>query len=200
MGLCGALQILAAVEKQPRSSTDQTWQIYSALLQIASRDASSKRSTGPVLFPGTFTCILRHVNSICEQKAALSIELKLAQLIPVFSAVADYKSNAEVQFHSLTHSKYSVNHSAIGNTAEQQEMDNTEQKSTIKSIPKQINCRDKAIDGETHFTCISEMEEIWLNMLGRMQSSYLKDFLRHKVKLASLTITSGKALLLHSSI
>ncbi|KAL6176275.1 hypothetical protein ACLB2K_052909 [Fragaria x ananassa] len=162
VGLCGALQILAAVEKQSKSSTDQTWQVYSALLQIAYRDASSKRSTGPVLFP-------------------------------VFSAVADYKSNAEVQFHSLTHSKYSVNHSAIGNTAEQQEMDNTKQKSTIKSIPKQINCRDKAIDAETHFTCISEMEEIWLNMLGRMQGSYLKDFLHHKVKLASLTITSGNA-------
>ncbi|XP_062030073.1 protein STICHEL-like 2 isoform X2 [Rosa rugosa] len=160
VALCCALQILAAVEKQPRSSTDQTLQIFNALLQIASRDASSKRSSGPVLSP-----------------------------------VADYKSNAEMELHSLTHSRYLVNHIAISNTAEQQEMDNTKQKSTIKSITKQTNCRDKAVDGETHFTCTSEMEEIWLNMLGRMHSSYLKDFLRHKVKLASLTITSANAIL-----
>ncbi|KAM5574107.1 hypothetical protein ABKV19_013557 [Rosa sericea] len=152
VGLCCALQILAAVEKQPRSSTDHTLQIFNALLQIASRDASSKRSSGPALSP-------------------------------------------EMQLHSVTHSRSSVNHIAISNTAEQQEMDNTKQKSTIKSISKQTNCRDKAVDGETHFTCISEMEEIWLNMLGRMHSSYLKDFLRHKVKLASLTITSANAIL-----
>lgn len=124
----------------------------------------------------------------------------MALLIPVISAVADYKSNAEMQLHSLPHSRWWVNHISISNTAEQQEMDNTKQKSTSKNILKQKKCRDKEVDGETHFTCISEMEEIWLNMLARIHSTYLKDFLRHKVKLASLTITSGKAFLRQTSI
>jgi hypothetical protein len=151
-------------------------------------------------YPQVRSSVSSNMQILSVNKKVSLIELNLALLIPVISAGADYKSNAEMHLHSLTHSRWWVNHIAISNNAEQQEMDNAKQKSTIKSISKQKKCRDKAVDGENHFTCISEMEEIWLNMLARIHSTYLKDFLHHRVKLASLTITSGKEFLLQTSI
>ncbi|KAK3169165.1 hypothetical protein Dsin_000069 [Dipteronia sinensis] len=42
--------------------------------------------------------------------------------------------------------------------------------------------------------CIRDMENIWHNMLGKIQSKYMKEFLYCQVKLASLTVSSAKVI------
>ncbi|KAL5778478.1 hypothetical protein ACOSP7_011404 [Xanthoceras sorbifolium] len=56
------------------------------------------------------------------------------------------------------------------------------------------NLSHNKTDTISHLDCIRDMEKIWLDMLGKIQSKYMKEFLYRQVKLASLTISSAKVI------
>ncbi|KAF5956144.1 hypothetical protein HYC85_009000 [Camellia sinensis] len=87
-------------------------------------------------------------------------------------------------------SRSNIHHHPTSRTSKQPDMDIIEPGSpTIKSIDKIQRSRGKEVQKEPNLAHMSDMEEIWQNMLGRIESIYIKDFLCHQVKLASLTVS-----------
>lgn len=55
------------------------------------------------------------------------------------------------------------------------------------------NCTAKMND-KHKWAPVSDMDEVWQNILGRIHSPYLKEFLLQQGKLVSLTVSRGNAL------
>lgn len=67
---------------------------------------------------------------------------------------------------------------------------------TNKGIAKAREYRGKAIKEEPNLAEINDIAVIWNNILSRIKSRSLKEFLWLRAKLASVTISSSNALLL----
>ncbi|CAL5383247.1 unnamed protein product [Camellia sinensis] len=161
--LCHVLKILVETEKQLWSSTDQNTRILAALLEITSEDVCNKISTG-IILP-------RSITSLPGGKP---------------NAVSK-----DIHSQGLSGcSRSNIHHHPTSRTSKQPDMDIIEPGSpTIKSIDKIQRSRGKEVQKEPNLAHMSDMEEIWQNMLGRIESIYIKDFLCHQVKLASLTVS-----------
>ncbi|KAK1555423.1 hypothetical protein Q3G72_026155 [Acer saccharum] len=57
------------------------------------------------------------------------------------------------------------------------------------------NLSHNKTDTISNLDCIRDMENIWHNMLGKIQSKHMKEFLYCQVKLASLTLSSAKVIM-----
>lgn len=55
------------------------------------------------------------------------------------------------------------------------------------------NCTAKIVE-KPNWAPVSDMDEVWQNISGRIHSPYLKEFLSQQGKLVSLTVSRGNAL------
>ncbi|KAA8528828.1 hypothetical protein F0562_036183 [Nyssa sinensis] len=115
--LCHALRILLETETELRSSTDQTSGIFSALVEITSKDSCNKISTG-IFSPRKVT-------------------------LP--SGDKPNKNSEAIQGQGLSHSRSSTDHHSICRTSEQLDIDRIEPSTTTKSIDKTKRRRANAI-------------------------------------------------------
>lgn len=58
-----------------------------------------------------------------------------------------------------------------------------------------MKSKGKGVESELYLANTKDMDEIWLNILERIESKDMKEFLSSHVKLASLTVSTGNALL-----
>ncbi|PIA44112.1 hypothetical protein AQUCO_01700020v1 [Aquilegia coerulea] len=63
-----------------------------------------------------------------------------------------------------------------------------------RSISKTKSSSSSAVERACNLGQIGNMEEVWKNMLDRIQSQYVRDFLCQQAKIASLTISSANAI------
>lgn len=63
---------------------------------------------------------------------------------------------------------------------------------TFKSLHKAQICKGKQAEKMPEWAHMGDMEKIWQDMLEKIQSTSMKAFLSHQVKLASLSVSRGK--------
>ncbi|XP_031406284.1 protein STICHEL-like 2 isoform X5 [Punica granatum] len=94
----------------------------------------------------------------------------------------------EVKQQSITHKRFSFHHSHKTSKEE-----NNNYKVTMMT-EESNKLRGKATERGPESSCIANIEQIWLNMVDSIQNRDIKEFLSHQVNLASLTISSGNAI------
>lgn len=63
---------------------------------------------------------------------------------------------------------------------------------TVKSLHKAQICKGKEAEKMPEWARMGDMEKIWQDMLEKIQSTSMKAFLSHQVRLASLSVSRGK--------
>ncbi|KAF8406786.1 hypothetical protein HHK36_008878 [Tetracentron sinense] len=164
--LCHALKILVETKRQLSSSSDNTTWVVAALLQIASEEISNSISTGVVL--------PREIITPSDDKSNVqSIGIQLNGLY------LDHQSKGRPHHHS------------INRTPEEADISTNDPGTTTRRIDV---TRGKTVEREPNLTNLIDMEEVWQNILGRLHSRYVREFLSHQSKLASLTMSSANAI------
>ncbi|KAF6149387.1 hypothetical protein GIB67_016925 [Kingdonia uniflora] len=164
--LSHALKVLVETEKQLSSTNDQTTWVIAAILQIAS-EQFCRTSTGIVL--------PRDILMPSDDK--LDSESRQIQHV-------NRNKLSDLLHHSKSR-KYKFPTNII---SEEADISKNDPGTSIRS-------KSKKIERETNMVNqVSEMEEVWKNLLARIQSKDVKEFLRRQGKLASLTISSVNAI------
>ncbi|PSR99472.1 Protein STICHEL-like [Actinidia chinensis var. chinensis] len=164
--LCHALKVLVETEKQLRLSTEQNSRLMAALLEITSEDVCNRISTG----------------------------INLPKSVNPFPGGKPNAVSEDISSRRLSHGRSNTHHHPISRTSEQLDVDKIEPGATIKSIDQIPRSRGDGIEKWPNTARMSDMEEIWQNMLGGIESGYVKDFLCCQVKLASLTVSTGNVI------
>ncbi|XP_030515846.2 protein STICHEL-like 4 [Rhodamnia argentea] len=163
--LCYALKVLVEVEKQSRSSIDQSTQIFAALLQIASQD--------------------NHNN--------ISLRNIMPEDI-VLPSAGNGKHNAgsiDAQHHKQTQNRIPMHCTSISETSALYDVDRSDKSTTME---ENQNCRGKESEKEPKLVRLNDLEEIWMDMVETVESTNIRQFLYRQVKLASFTIASANAI------
>ncbi|KAF9600752.1 hypothetical protein IFM89_012196 [Coptis chinensis] len=172
--LSSALKMLVKTEKQLSSSSDQTNWIVAALLQIASEHVSNRTPSGIVL--------PRDIIIPADGKSEAASEHNLIH-IP--------SSGISELFH---HRRSRECQHAIDRASEQSGILTNDLSTFSRSNSKTKRCPSRKVKKEPNLGQIGNMEEVWLNVLERIQDGYVKEFLCHQGKIASLTLSSANAI------
>ncbi|XP_056177195.1 protein STICHEL-like 2 isoform X2 [Syzygium oleosum] len=165
--LCYALKVLVGVEKQSRSFIDQSTQIFAALLQIASQDNHNKISPR---------------NIMPEDIVLPSGNGKLNT------------GSIDAQHHKQTQNRIPMHCTCISETSEPNDVDRSNKSTTMEQTEENQNCRGKESEKEPKLARLNDLEEIWKDMVEKVESTNIRQFLCQQVKLASFTIASANAI------
>ncbi|KAL5713662.1 hypothetical protein ACHQM5_015718 [Ranunculus cassubicifolius] len=168
-----ALKMLVETEKQLGSSSDQTNWVVAGLLQIAPGHTSN-RTTNDIVLPrdiiaptdGIFDNESRGI-STCMQGNAMSEILHWSRSRKTQQAIDSILENSDITTSDLS--------------------------SLVRSISKTKGIR-RTTEKEPNLAQMANMKDVWQNILERIQSEYVKEFLGQQAKIASLTISSANAI------
>lgn len=166
--LCYALKVLIGVEKQSRSFIDQSTQMFAALLQIASQDNHNK----------------------------ISLRNNMPEDI-VLPSVGNGKldtGSIDAQHHKQTQNRIPMHCTSISETFEPYDLDRSDKSITMERMEENQNRRGKESEKEPKLARLNDLQEIWMDLVEKVESTNIRRFLRQQVKLASLTIASANAI------
>ncbi|ERN11484.1 hypothetical protein AMTR_s00022p00099080 [Amborella trichopoda] len=168
--LCQALTILTETEKQLRSSTEHATWVVAALLQLAP-PVSDSHSTNVVLPKGIISTGNKSTNG--------------ARPAP---SVTNWKTFTEYTDERT--------HFSVGNLEKLDVKVNDIDATAISGdngTKSGIGCL-AMVEMKPNLAQMRNMEEVWNNIVERIQNKYLKEFLNQNGKLMSLTVSKANAI------
>ncbi|XP_057987272.1 protein STICHEL-like isoform X2 [Hevea brasiliensis] len=93
-----------------------------------------------------------------------------------------------------SHSRNVASYHSTSNTYVQQNRCSRDLNITNASMEKTVKYKGKGVARELNLASMRDMDEIWLNILERIESRDIKQFLSSHVKLASLTVSSANVI------
>lgn len=172
-----ALKTLSEAEKQLRMSNDKLTWLTAALLQLAPDQQYMLSSSADTSFnhsPLTLNNVNgRGVSRNTDQHAEIPGSEKGLSTDVKFAGHADSYDNRMAKGISLDRKR----HSGVGVAPQQ----------TIASAADLIKSSGKQVSGKTH----KDIEEIWLEVIGKIRINSIKEFLIQEGKLASVSFGAG---------
>eukprot|EP00268_Persea_americana_P036363 TRINITY_DN35832_c0_g1_i5.p1 TRINITY_DN35832_c0_g1~~TRINITY_DN35832_c0_g1_i5.p1 ORF type:complete len:976 (+),score=150.42 TRINITY_DN35832_c0_g1_i5:313-3240(+) len=170
--LCHALKILIETEKQLQSSRDHATRVVAALLEFASDSVSNITSTNIVL-PKDIISADENID-ISHGRNSTDVILK---------EQCDLVHHSGTTTHHFMNGLQELPSISAGNEAD----------TSARRTDSADNCTAKMND-KHKWAPVSDMDEVWQNILGRIHSPYLKEFLLQQGKLVSLTVSRANAI------
>ncbi|XP_077229526.1 protein STICHEL-like [Tasmannia lanceolata] len=176
MRLCHALKVLVETEKQLKSSTDQATWVIAAVLQIAEGNISNTRSSTDHIF--------------LPKDIIISTDDK--------PEIGSRPNSTDINWNGLaklaSHSKYRTEHLFNGIPEQLSVNASNNQGPSDQSVDIAEKRTGKMVGKNPNLTQFREMHEVWKNILERIHTQYLKEFLCEEAQLISLTVSRENAI------